>query len=952
MASHCLLDEGRGSVGAQGMRKASCLSSKPAPPTPAADKHPAVAPPIIVLAEDTSYGSLPVLMTGLPSVRKILFPLHISDLRNAFGKTQEHASASVTAINRHNLPLTDDTDEGDERDVVPAFSKRDAMYDALILNSLLTTLHQERVRYVGIVATDVEDLVFLAHEIRTSSPNTVIFTTNADIRYLHSDVNLDLEGMLVFASYPLSSHHLVANFPTLDSGSPPTPTLPSSVEDATVSRRYDQRPPSEIQFASDGAEGIYNAALVIFGKPGYVLDYGSFSPISNAKAVTVLIQPKSPLRLVYKHPVLHISIVGRNAVCPIGINKQISSDALLDIPLPQLAWTSSSQSLPISLTLSFTILTAICLAFGCLSIRVALHMGASRSPSVSKLASWTRRFAGDAVADDLKHSYSIYSAALVFGLLTAYIIGMAFYFIPLRWPSLPGSSIEFVVLAALSALVLDMLFFAAVWNIVRSSEHERAVSSGDAWGCLAASLLALLLGSYMARRIWDLPFGKSLFEYLRAADVWSGVSPLQPLFYLGIAGICLIACNLWRLNLLSECRVTLPFLGFDANESFIGVGNLERHGVQYLECSARQLPGAVLIIVTLGILTILFVHSFVWPAVGSTGVDIFTWQWSGPIDGVAFEAFFDVATLSIYIMFLLLMLRFIWVWTGLHQILRRLYWHPTRSSYALLRAKGVPDAENLHIQVNEPPPSLTSVESCLESARNLLRFADGAPSTTTLGRRVNGCSARLRQLLDSTERALSDVLGSESDEDINGAMEKRLALQGLMSWLSAAVTFICEPEWRVSKEPVLAASTHDKGDGYILEAGNLFVAARVVDFLRHVFPQLINLVSFAFVGVLAMMLGVSEYPFPGHDTLLLGSWIVLLVFIASAMTVFVQINRERILSMLAGTTPGKLNVDGNFISMVLVFGILPILALLGAQFPHSLGGLFSWIGGIISGNRS
>jgi hypothetical protein len=59
-------------------------------------------------------------------------------------------------------------------DVVRSFSKRSAVDDELVLENLLRTIHREHARYVGVVATDVEDLIFLVHEIRSNCPNVVV----------------------------------------------------------------------------------------------------------------------------------------------------------------------------------------------------------------------------------------------------------------------------------------------------------------------------------------------------------------------------------------------------------------------------------------------------------------------------------------------------------------------------------------------------------------------------------------------------------------------------------------------------------------------------------------------------------------------------------------------------------------------------------------------------------
>src|SRR5262249_35135751 len=121
----------------------------------------------------------------------------------------------------------------------------------------------------------------------------------------------------------------------------------------------------------------------------------------------------------------------------------------------------------------------------------------------------------------------------------------------------------------------------------------------------------------------------------------------------------------------------------------------------------------------------------------------------------------------------------------------------------------------------------------------------------------------------------------------------------------------------------------------LLQQAELFMAARTVYFIRHIFPHLISMVGFAMPAVLAMMLAISAYPFPARDTLLLVSWIVLLTAILVVLSVFVSINRNPILSMITGTDPGQFNWDSAFTVHLLLFAIVPILTMLGAQYPEA-----------------
>ena len=68
------------------------------------------------------------------------------------------------------------------------------------------------------------------------------------------------------------------------------------------------------------------------------------------------------------------------------------------------------------------------------------------------------------------------------------------------------------------------------------------------------------------------------------------------------------------------------------------------------------------------------------------------------------------------------------------------------------------------------------------------------------------------------------------------------------------------------------------------------------------------------------------------------------------LIIFVQISRDKVLSLLAGTTPGKVTVTRDFVLRVLIHGVVPIVALLGVQFPETLRQIFSWLGTLQGGH--
>jgi hypothetical protein len=451
------------------------------------------------------------------------------------------------------------------------------------------------------------------------------------------------------------------------------------------------------------------------------------------------------------------------------------------------------------------------------------------------------------------------------------------------------------------------------------------------------ALVAFGLGLSFMISIYRKPARIALLDFVRASEIWNGVSALHPLLFAGIAGLCMAICNLRRLNLLQECRITPPFLGFDRSISFSAISRCEEEIANRLECPFHQIPMSLPaegLIVAAGVYFILIR------------------QWGiYPIDGTAFGWFFYALCFIVYLLFFQSLLRFSSLWWCLHKFLRALYWHPTRTSYEELRKRTVPERpEAQHVTLFEPRPSLTAIEGCLGFGRNLLQYANRVvPVPGSLSARLIEVAPLLRSYVCDAELKLSSALQSEADANPFNTIRARREAQADMARLSAVVVRIFEPLWRAISQPSMAAPDDEEKD--LLDFGNLFVAARVVDLLRQIFPQLLNLACFSMVGALAMTLAVSGYPFPGHDTMLWFSWLVLLSVIGMILVVFIQMNRDRVLSMLTGTTPGRLNWNSSFVLQVVVFGVIPVLTLMGAQFPHTLSGLFSWMGGVFGGNK-
>jgi hypothetical protein len=960
-------------------------------------KHEMNDPSIAMLTDDTGYGN-EIRHNVSNGVTILPYPVHISEVRTAFEsfRTTQASPATTPPGYDHRDPSISDEDPGPDRYLVPSFSRASAADDEVVLANLLSTIHREDFHYVGIVASDIRDAIFLIHEIRDNCPDTVPFLTSSDLLYLHSDFNHDLAGTLVFSTYPLFSPNQLWT----DATSP------------DHRWRFNQR---QSQFPSGESEGLYNAVLAALNDPARMVEYTvPFSSAFDEPPIWVSVVGHDELWPVYVYPSEFDGLMGMSngefalpfwdaSARPSPWIEVFDNDRLWPVsPYPSqpstlvFARPFSSASTgflpsyygtslyPRPFWITFVLVIILCPTPTLyLVARRVRGKGAQASwpyRMLSRIASTTPRWlarvigepANPATVNPTDHRLSLLSFILV--LLTFFIVATAVWVLPLRAMSLWkatdsrfGDNFALLALALGPTLIPGLLILLSLAWLFRDMVTEagqihsqfprptlRFLFNGASWTArltffftLAATFLALLL----AKSICSQTPLQALLYFVRAANLWNGVSPLLPVLFIGIAALWLSVSELWRLRLSEEHVLITDFLGFGDSASFAGIGANARDAVVLLKCTTDNLP--------LWLLWIAMPFA-IYLMADAPGFKLVA------LDGPKFNLLVVVFAIFVYTSFLLLFVRFVTVWLKLRSLLYRLYMHPTRRSYEELRTgSAAPSmADRNRIWLIEPAESVTAVEFCLERVREMLRKVEphansrsaAAPAigAETIADRVWAARVALWDLAAAVQPYLDSYSHCAAAGEWQAAIKWKSWLQSAMSDLSRCVTEVFEPWWRLDRKSSLTAATpgdqHDLEES-LIKSAELFVASRVVDFLRQVFPQLMNMVVFASVGLLAMMLALSSYPFPQRDTVAWLSWIILLSVIAITFVIFIQINRDRVVSMLLGTTPGQLSWDSSFIWQVVIFGLVPILTLLGAQFPNALQGVFSSVGGIFASSH-
>jgi hypothetical protein len=841
-----------------------------------------------------------------PCSRDVLtlpFPLHIAELRGEAERARParaQAPTGLLAPARRNLPIGL-TEGRIDRSVVAWASDQEAATAELILSNLLATIAQEGIRYVGLFCTDVRDRIFLAREIQQRAPDVTLFTYTSDQLYLHTDYNAAFRGMLVVSPYPLFSANLVWTEP----------------HEGIRSR---------LLFPNGNAQGVYNAVLALLGRDDVMLEYARPFETARPGASTV--------------PPLWLSVVGRDAIWPV---------TLLDYqPLPFLTYqrtppreaaAAAGSNLARARQLgeqgvltrtATTILFGLVLACATGSL---LIFGASRdatdersgstAPGVIPAGTYARwlRIKGDGgELDGERWTYVLALATLTAALqvvITAVLVLPSWALsrlLDLNPLSVSHWLLTAFRLAALALLLVPGLVLARLVRQPFRTGAGRPGLSGLRRGVAPVLVsLAMLVGALALAATWTFQRPTDTwFLCLRASHLFSGVSPLVPVVLLGLTGVMWCLCTLSR---LTRSRELGGWWLLDIGEpSWANIAALEARVRRFMDCPAFELPAVALwsMILVLGLAVVMLVSG------GSFTVESFV-----------FEGLFVVALAGGYAGLGLALVRGASVWSALRTLLAHVGRHP-------LSVQLAPLYKDCAGRLQTDPGRGSADEALAISVDHAIRLAEI----------VDGpAQQELRELAHRARAELTGALDAEARGDWAGRDASCRRAHVALSDTGRVCGRLLEPHW--SAGPALPAATPPAAPAASrpswLPTAERFVAVRLADFILRARTLLRSLAMFGTSTIILLLLALTAYPFNPAGQLQLFNWAVVLTFVAVVVGLLVQMSRDRVLSDLSGTKPGELTFNRELVLRLLLYGAIPLLGMLGAQFPELIGRLQPWI---------
>jgi hypothetical protein len=919
--------------------------------------------PHIALLSEASTGHGQSVRAELQGpILSLTFPLHISQLRVEAARQSPSRDEAAKALAAKDFDLALPMSEAGSpasKDIVPLFSPVETVTMKLALDEALSAIHRERIRYVGVTATDVQDRIFLVREIRKHCPNAMIFIQTDDLLYLHPESNLDFQGALVASTYPLFGLNQLWTYPFAGGK-------------------------SRLQFSTYTAQGMYNATLALLDKKDLMLEYGS--PFYKYKDGET------------RYPALWLGVIGRNGIWPVktfdlkippdengytlSVSTKSSSSGVGENAEPQLGlsgnyWSPTGIGIllligGICLFLPLVFLTQSILFWGRSKVDkgrpdqwregrsklsraiIGRILELEREIEEGNVRTWLRPFAwvrrgwtGQVFGDEEFYCYrldrriNLACCCVSLVIVTLFISSVAMLPAWIRWEMTKGEPFKTrwdqdLAFGAIAGTILVFALAAFFWLaasifgwMISGWRHFRGhIGALLALGVGAAMITFVALGLLEIFRVKPAELlekiPEQIFFFLRSTELSSGVSILLPGLLIGLAIFLSFFAALRRLNLAERMPCLREpqqrpgdapqFLRFDHEqaESFKGLKVLEDRVKEMIVCRIIEVPGAALAVFVIFILY--------WR--------LFLQRFIPSVDGWAFDLFFK---LGLYIAPLLLawsFLRFTWLWAALRRLLRRLSWHPLISQYAAEHSEEKRFASLPPVDLMTPTPTYTALSASARQARSFYGALKLPPELAGTGQRIG-------RLVEEAESKLSLALHFDAQGAWQEALRNRRGAQAALAELAEPVSALLEDSWRTSDGAPPDAGWRDEG--------KFFLITQIVAFLQHIFAHLQNLAALVTIGLLLLLVAANSYPFRPREPLLLFSWVAILTSVVVTLFIFVQVSRDKTLSLLTGKTPGRLNITRDFVMRVLIHGVVPIIALLGAQFPQAVRQIFSWL---------
>ena len=844
--------------------------------------------------------------------RSFRFPRDISHLRDAYRQQQapkpENAPASGLDFSMK--------DPGIGEDTVPAYAQTQTpLSQNGVINEIARAIRRFDIRIVDISASNVLDTLFLAGALRRQCPDTRLLVQSADLLFVQAEQAQPLDGMLFLADYPLFAESKV---------------WADKVETAV--------------FPDTFSEGVFNATTLLL-----LCDAPQCSDSTELRDALVDYGWEPTKKAAY--PPEWLMTLDRRGFMPVRVwahdEKVATKNWFEPVPGPAAKPDFSKLPAPQIWTLisgAFAVLGVVLGVWMVLLRRYDKWQVDARFEPMSPAPPTTVADRKDGLPSEC--SWHGFYLLLLLSLLLAIQLGIfAARLVFDDWLHLTLMAIGFLLPAGVA------IRYCRLSRATPPTDPPSAQTS--AWrkklnGILDSRLAACLAAAFVLAgvAVWTFcclrPGSQGQLFSFRAAELRFGSSPLWPI--LSAAAALLLWCfvHVTRLYLASRGQ---PYVVSDGVEVLKGhLDNSHKEFKASAESAFGLLPGQ-----WRGFWIALVAFAAIC-ALSRVDIQL------GSIDGSPYDTLSIALPLLVSALLLLTCWHVRSLWKSLHRFTTNLELLPAASAFVPVS----PSSGNRPIWVRHSDLLSLDVHTNsvlvlhdleLHRGKELTReWLSETSVTSWYGSYRDQLASLLKPSLFRTRREVVEEhqglwrLSETIATPICKTLMHDWQSEPLVKRMAAAVgSQIEEQTARVEEAPPTrkqAFSATTELDS-VRDLGERFVALHYTPFLLYGVRQIKNLFWFPSIGFVLLMFSMNSYNFQAPH------WIGMFLLVLFAIITWtlgrciVQMERDPILSRIAGTKPGQLSAG--FYLKLAQYGALPVLGLLAHQFPAISNTLLSGI---------
>lgn len=834
-------------------------------------------------------------------VLNLLFPLHIAEVR-PHSRTEKAGAADPVVQPTTIRDLYLSRGSGGPRALsIDGELTRSANERAL--TNILRTISSEDRRFVGILASDVLDTLFLAQQVRAWFPDVVVVVFTSDLLYL-DDALPFMDGVVVASTYPLADWTQQSSFPF-----------------AGDRIRH--------MFQNEYAEGVYNATL-------FLLDDKRPTDPNDPRDLTDYGRPFSHPCGECSHccgeivPPLWMSVVSRNAFWPLDARdgrprddlytqRAASTDAE---PMPKdrvAAWRLPPEAGLGIFSVLFSLFSILCACAYCRGLWIKVDANdAIYRPGQLLMRS-------EEFPHPRMHRFGRFSLFLALAILG--FVLLPFVCLESLLASISGGSFDQIVkIATLSILALAQVMVCGVlaWSTYRCFPRAKSEPSAKWHHIISPSVFAVGVVVWSMKWLFDafanLGIGAFnpgdgaialMFLYYRVRALSGGQSFVTLAAMLAVGFVVWICGHLRQVRIHQSAAPLRRWKLLRSNKKDEASPLLKKLGIDDLCQNAVE--QAEKVNPTIAVFVVMTVFFLVVALLVLPRVQFFEKALPG-----------HWVARFLLLMYVLIVSFLFWgcysivsTWAALRRTLLTLVAHPIANAF-----RRIPTAlaEVFRHPWSEAVETLWRSHCVVlfNSARALLDTS--ARPAWLIARFADGGEDKFEEFIRSVETqelAIANALYSEAPRKPPGISLKPEEFDKLDA---------------VSSVHLIRSTVQDDSQLWI-RLWEEFLVLRLVAVIGYVRAQIFNAIGTVSIATVPILLVTGLYPFQGNRTFLLLVVSLVAAVVATTLSVFTQMNRNRVISLIEGTTPGSVTWDRSYIVGLILHGAIPLATLISVKFP-------------------